>query len=1041
MQLSLPFKLYDQGDWIREIHRKLASIKNEFREELSNDDYLFLSSASTTVFDSRMASALNAFKRKYELPPDGVCDEQTWYLLSELAGWVFSEVFQYELETLSGLVESSTDQHPTRGTRHPSRLLEVPNEYDTPSRIGAVLRVQPANEDNVNKRAHEATLAGLAFSGGGVRSATFNLGILQALAQNRLLREFDYLSTVSGGGYIGAWFTKWLKRLNGDIRALECELAANSSAEPRRQEADEIRFLRRFTASITPNAGLFSVETWALGTSFCRNLSLNLAIAVTLIGALLVVPRMLASAVKVMTAAPMPAAWIATLFSLWSAAWIGYCSSTAPRAHPHAFQRMTESRIVMFLVLPLVCAAFFASIAVWQYRTTFVAIIAKSGTLPQMQNLLTWAILPGLLFHSAYSFGWTCARHENRAAQSQRTYLVNEATRWLCLVIALAVGLLLLIFFLREMCDLNIGNSAGSILHLVTMGVPTMLILFAISMTLSIGLAGNLYTEILREWWSRLIGWIAIASLLWLLAFTLSLYAPPIVMYIASGPQWLRTSVTSTWFLTTLAALALGRGMESGSATANLFLKLISAWAPIIFAIGALMLISTLAYLCLLSPETRMGISSDITTAFISYFDAAEKIENQRMLIIYNAALMIGIVLAIRVDIKSYSLLYMNRLVRTYLGAIESSRSPSPFTGFDERDDLPLDLFCVNGRPQRPIHIFNSTVTLASGKEIASRTKTTANFTFTSAFCGFEVPSSVREKAPTAAQIAAPGCYRGTAGYRAKFEKLEGEQDGVTLGMAMAVSGAASNPNAGSYSTPGMVFLMTFFNVHIGRWFPNPLRISWNKLAPREGLHMLILELLGFADARSRHINLSDGADFENLGIYELVRRRCRLIVAVDASDDEDLKFEDLGTAIRKCYTDLHVEIDIDVRGIAPDEPGGFSTSSFAVGTVRYDSADKNALNGTLIYIKPSMLGTERTDVLNFRKANDRFPRRALVNSSFGEAEFECYRALGHSQGMAAFSSVMGSINPETDTVLELCRAFDVLSARSPPGSRNEGPL
>ena len=60
-------------------------------------------------------------------------------------------------------------------------------------------------------------LTGLAFSGGGIRSATFNLGTLQALAELRMLRDFDYLSTVSGGGYIGAWFSKWLKRQHGNI--------------------------------------------------------------------------------------------------------------------------------------------------------------------------------------------------------------------------------------------------------------------------------------------------------------------------------------------------------------------------------------------------------------------------------------------------------------------------------------------------------------------------------------------------------------------------------------------------------------------------------------------------------------------------------------------------------------------------------------------------------------------------------------------------------------------------------------------------------
>src|ERR1700694_1027908 len=73
---------------------------------------------------------------------------------------------------------------------------------------------------------------GLAFSGGGIRSATFNLGVLQALhglrvrehrvgehrvrehrvGEHRVLELVDYLSTVSGGGYIGAWWSAWRAR-------------------------------------------------------------------------------------------------------------------------------------------------------------------------------------------------------------------------------------------------------------------------------------------------------------------------------------------------------------------------------------------------------------------------------------------------------------------------------------------------------------------------------------------------------------------------------------------------------------------------------------------------------------------------------------------------------------------------------------------------------------------------------------------------------------------------------------------------------------
>ncbi|MEP7219955.1 MAG: patatin-like phospholipase family protein, partial [Bacteroidota bacterium] len=55
-------------------------------------------------------------------------------------------------------------------------------------------------------------LTGLALSGGGIRSATFCLGLLQGLREKGLIQAFDYLSTVSGGGFVGGWWSAWLAR-------------------------------------------------------------------------------------------------------------------------------------------------------------------------------------------------------------------------------------------------------------------------------------------------------------------------------------------------------------------------------------------------------------------------------------------------------------------------------------------------------------------------------------------------------------------------------------------------------------------------------------------------------------------------------------------------------------------------------------------------------------------------------------------------------------------------------------------------------------
>jgi hypothetical protein len=76
---------------------------------------------------------------------------------------------------------------------------------------------------------------GLALSGGGIRSATFNLGVLQALARARVLRQVDYLSTVSGGGYIGGFlgrlYTRFLNRPAGVATLVESKLANPNAAE------------------------------------------------------------------------------------------------------------------------------------------------------------------------------------------------------------------------------------------------------------------------------------------------------------------------------------------------------------------------------------------------------------------------------------------------------------------------------------------------------------------------------------------------------------------------------------------------------------------------------------------------------------------------------------------------------------------------------------------------------------------------------------------------------------------------------------------
>jgi len=115
-------------------------------------------------------------------------------------------------------------------------------------------------------------LLGLCLSGGGIRSATFCLGVLQGLADLGLLRRFDYLSTVSGGGYIGSWLAAWIKR-EGNVLQVEEQLRSDRvdqaqgrgpGGQPAEEEPAPIFHLRSYSNYLSPRLGLGSADSWVL---------------------------------------------------------------------------------------------------------------------------------------------------------------------------------------------------------------------------------------------------------------------------------------------------------------------------------------------------------------------------------------------------------------------------------------------------------------------------------------------------------------------------------------------------------------------------------------------------------------------------------------------------------------------------------------------------------------------------------------------------------------------------------------------------------
>jgi hypothetical protein len=318
------------------------------------------------------------------------------------------------------------------------------------------------------------------------------------------------------------------------------------------------------------------------------------------------------------------------------------------------------------------------------------------------------------------------------------------------------------------------------------------------------------------------------------------------------------------------------------------------------------------------------------------------------------------------VNINTFSLqgMYRARLVRAYLGASNPRREASTFTGFGRGDDIPIaDL----NRTQRPLHVVNVTLNLVAGRRLAWQQRKAESFTISPMHCGSH------------------DHYRPSSKYGG----------GITLGTAVAISGAAASPNMGYHSSPVVGFIMTLFNARLGSWLGNPGppgAHTWTNPGPRFAAAMLVREALGRTTDQRPYVYLSDGGHFENLGIYEMVRRRCRMIVVIDGGCDPDRQYADLGNALRKIRIDLRIPIEFD-DALAKGLRG--QSRRCAVGTIRYSEVDGPDTDGTIIYLKPMLLGSEPPDVASYAATHPAFPHESTADQWFDESQTESYRMLG----------------------------------------------
>jgi len=865
--------------------------------------------------------------------------------------------------------------------------------------VETALRACQTADRPLKRLLHECSGTALCLSGGGIRSASFSLGVLQGLAKFSLkgpsssgfLHNLDFLSTVSGGGYIGSWLMGWARRSNFKTAVEELGSPGLTGGDP---EPDTVRHLREYTSFLAPRTG-FSVDTATLAAIFMRNLLLIWIIFLPCLSALIILPRVIASGGNYL------ALWVISWpndLSFWGINWPvrpdqflmicgavlvaigGILAACRVVQQPETLSRSPRVRPRVDLVFIAVTIA-----AAWFIVEAWIAGWNNDPRVYQSFSQMRFYWLLGDLFVSSIPMAITrllrVVTRERDPFRNSQGHLLWGKVVWsfaASAIVSWVIAILMEEFSFalgpRLYGDGDDPSAAFNILAL-----PIVLVLLMLGSGLLSGLLSGVEYEEEREWWGRAGGVFLLFLLAWIVAQSVSWYSAMIVGF----GQGLRPAFwgSGSALFGVLAAKA-GSSPATGGDAKHVDLSQLTKWGQFLARYGlvapAFSLLTISCIFLMVGSLNELLVNLVIGATPLAGFEITP---HRAPWMLFAAAVLIAVLANFCININTFSLhgMYRMRLVRAFLGASNFGRNPDRFTNFDREDNLPLSV--SEGSLDRPVHVINAALNMVKCQNLAWQQRKAESFTLTPLRCG---------------------SWR--LGYEATSQY--GGLHGITLGTGMAISGAAFNPNMGYNSSSLVTFVMTLFNARLGWWLPNP---AWaidkvpSKLSkmrylakngPTFGLASIISEALGNTSDRRKWIQLSDGGHFENLGLYEMVLRRCRHIVLVDASADRQFLFEDLGNAIRKINIDLGISISFPGNWPFANEDASMNRCC-TVGEIRYDCVDSGAPLGHLVYIKPQLIGKEPRDVTAYAEAHSAFPHESTANQFFNEAQFESYRRLG----------------------------------------------
>jgi hypothetical protein len=928
---------------------------------------------------------------------------------------------------------------------------------------------QPKDRD---ARAVVRDAVGVAISGGGIRSATFALGVFQAMAKSKsgFLRSVDFLSTVSGGGYFGGFLTSlfarsretrdetWSKvrealadgsrtmsylRENGRFLAPagRVDLLFAGSVALRNWLALQaavfsvvlpvvciLRWLRIVWSQGAPQLlqlPLCSLTETALGTPECCSIEDQLWTGIlgwSREGSILYLP-----ALSVLLLAALPFGWSYWLvgapdtgFGVLYRWWKPKRWQTAPRWLP------AKASIVPIFAALLVASVFAAESRRTLLAWTILWITCFAFAVQAISRAFSAPYRPRL--RSLLAFAW-------RFLLVMAGYLVACAAT---IAAARACGVLgggQSMDFLHACALFGIALLPTALVSAATRYIPPFDLAFAhVDPTQNEGMEGDLHGRYNTSVWLKTTLVIGIGLLLAALLDHATYYA---CKYLKEHPDFLGDHVWSWSALSGLLTTVVGflhKSVRTSSplATRSHFALSISliAYALALLVFLALML-ATVAGIYWFVPESAVLSVGAVSFLVAIVLGASRQILNNSTLLPF----------------------YEAQITRTFLGASNPSRS-SPSASAEQAamkrtvshlvggDDMTVaDYYRPDGAYPRggPLHLINVTINETVDGRSAVEQNDRKGLGLALGPAGLS--AGVRHHVTTDWQH--DTCVTPDTGTHYKvFDYPQAEAgknqffaaEKLSVGRWLGISGAAFSTGLGYRTNLGLSFLLGLANVRLGYWWsagserkPSIKRFFGAFVWVQSYLlKELLARFPGTADALWY---LSDGGHFENMGAYELLRRRLRKIVLIDAEADPDFLFEGLGNLVRKARLDLAAEIEFldaaalgedapiwrelapflpslrgrvgELCGLTREKPDAYSRAHAAVARIRY-AEDPNQL-GLLLYIKPALTGNESADIRQYHTKHPDFPHQTTGDQFFDEAQWESYRKLGMEIGTRLF--------------------------------------